>query len=296
MIQTGWEITSTWPLRTETSSRMVAQNTNALASSIVLSLRPRAAAAPTTDRRGFIGVLEAELPAALRKLQQGQIAPVDLPQAAIGPGMAVFSRYNAVLEPDGRKMTVRSALARINEILDHVLNEQEGDFDSPTRFAIAWYRQHGYDVGAFGDANNLANARNTTVDVMDRDGILISRAGKVQLIKPAALSWDYDPVKDTHISNWEALHHLVKILERDGIAPAGDFLQAALSRPDTAVEADLVKELAHLLFRVAEGNGWTKDALSFNSLVTSWPEILEVARSAKKAAQTQGAFEFDEDE
>ena len=104
------------------------------------------------------------------------------------------------------------------------------------------------------------------------------------------------PVKDTHTSNWEALHHLIKVLERDGIAPAGDFLQAALSRPDGAVDADLVKELAHLLFRVAEGNGWTKDALSFNSLVTSWPEILEVARSAKKPAQTQGAFEFDEDE
>jgi len=294
MIQSGWEITSTWPLRTETSSRMVAQNSNALASSIVLSLRPRPEGSPTTDRRGFIAALEAELPDALRKLQQGLIAPVDLPQAAIGPGMAVFSRYHAVLDPDGSKMTVRSALSRINEILDQVLNEQEGDFDSPTRFAIAWYRQHGYDVGSFGDANNLANARNTTVDVMDRDGILTSRAGKVQLIKPADLSWDYDPVKDTHTSNWESLHHLIKVLERDGIAPAGDFLQAALSRTDGAVEADLVKELAHLLFRVAESNGWTKDALSFNSLVTTWSETLEVARSVKQPGVTQGAFEFDE--
>jgi putative DNA methylase len=296
MIQSGWEITSTWPLRSERHGRMISVGTNALASSIVLSLRPRPNAGPTTDRRGFIAALESELPDALRKLQQGQIAPVDLPQAAIGPGMAVFSRYGAVLEPDGKKMTVRSALSRINEILDQVLNEQEGDFDSPSRFAIAWYRQHGYGVGTFGDANNLANARNTTVDVMDRDGILTSRAGKVQLIKPVDLSWDYDPVKDTHTSNWEALHHLIKVLERDGLAPAGDFLQAALSRPDGAVDADLVKELAHLLFRVAEGNGSTKDALSFNSLVASWPEILDVARSAKKPAQSQGAFEFDEDE
>ncbi|QHD87774.1 DUF1156 domain-containing protein [Gordonia sp. JH63] len=296
MIQSGWEITSTWPNRSELSNRMIASGSNALASSIVLSLRPRRNDAPTTDRRGFIAALEAELPDALRWLQQGQIAPVDLPQAAIGPGMAVFSRYGAVLEPDGKKMTVRSALARINEILDQVLNEQEGDFDSPSRFAIAWYRQHGYEVGAFGDANNLANARNTTVDVMDRDGILTSRAGKVQLIKPAVLSLDYDPVADSHTSNWEALHHLIKVLERDGIAPAGEFLQAALSRTDGAVHADLVKELAHLLFRVAEGNGWTKDALSFNSLVTSWPEILEVARSAKKPTQTQGAFDFEEEE
>lgn len=296
MIRSGWEITSTWPMRTESGVRLIGNNTNALASSIVLSLRPRPDGSPTTDRRGFIAALEAELPDALRKLQQGQIAPVDLPQAAIGPGMAVFSRYGAVLEPDGKKMTVRSALARINEILDQVLNEQEGDFDAPSRFAIAWYRQHGYDVGAFGDANNLANARNTTVDVMDRDGILISRAGKVQLTKPADLSWDYDPVEDLHTSNWEALHHLIKVLERDGIAPAGDFLQAALSRPDAAVDADLVKELAHLLFRVAEGNGWTKDALSFNTLVTSWPEILDVARSAKKSTPTQSAFDFNEDD
>lgn len=295
MIRSGWEITSTWPLRSERGGRMISIGTNALASSIILSLRPRAEAAASTDRRGFIAALEAELPDALRKLQQGQIAPVDLPQAAIGPGMAVFSRYAAVLEPDGKKMTVRSALSRINEILDQVLNEQEGDFDARSRFAIAWYRQHGYDVGAFGDANNLANARNTTVDVMDRDGILTSRAGKVQLIKPSDLRWNYNPVEDLHTSIWEALHHLIKVLERDGIAPAGDFLRAALSRPDGAVDADLVKELAHLLFRVAESNGWTKDALSFNSLVTSWPEIFEVARSAKKPTQTQGAFDFEED-
>ena len=295
MIHSGWEITSTWPIRSERSARAVGLGSNALASSIVLSLRPRPDQAPTTDRRGLIAALETELPAALRKLQQGLIAPVDLPQAAIGPGMAVFSRYSAVLEPDGQSMTVRSALTRINEILDQVLNEQEGDFDPTTRFAIAWYRQYGYQVGPFGDANNLANARNTTVDVMDRDGILTSRAGKVHLIKPTDLSWDYDPVADLHTSNWEALHHLIKVLERDGIEPAGGFLQTALNRPDGAVDPDLVKELAHLLFRIAEGNGWTQDALSFNNLVTSWPEILEVARSAKKTTQTQSAFNFEGD-
>lgn len=296
MIQSGWEITSTWPNRSEMGNRMMASGMNALASSIVLSLRPRAESSPTTDRRGFIAALEAELPGALRRLQQGQIAPVDLPQAAIGPGMAVFSRYNAVLEPDGTKMSVRSALARINEILDQVLNEQEGDFDPTSRFAIAWYRQHGYGVGKFGDADNLARARNTSVDTMERDEILLSRAGNVELIKPVDLPWDYDVLKDTHTSNWEALHHLIKVVERDGIAPGGGFLQAALTRADGAVDADLVKELAHLLFRIAEGNGWTKDALSFNTLVTSWPEILEVARSVKKSGVDQGAFDFEEGE
>ncbi len=241
MIRSGWEITSTWPLRSERGGRSRDVDSNALASSIVLSLRPRPPSAPTTDRRGFIAAMEVELPDALRKLQQGQIAPVDLPQAAIGPGMAVFSRYGAVLEPDGSRMTVRSALVRINEILDQVLNEQEGDFDATSRFALAWYRGNGYGIGKFGDADNIARARNTSVDVMDRDEILTSRAGNVQLIKPSDLPWEYDVLKDNHTSNWEALHHLIKVLERDGIAPAGDFLHAALGRPDSAVDADLVQ-------------------------------------------------------
>ncbi|MEZ0383996.1 DUF1156 domain-containing protein [Mycobacterium sp. pW045] len=297
MIRSGWAVTATWPMRSERTGRSISQETNALASSIVLALRPRPHDAPRTDRREFVETLKAELPGALKDLQQGAIAPVDLPQAAIGPGMAVFSRYSAVLEPDGSKMSVRSALARINEILDQVLNEQEGDFVAATRFAIAWYRQHGYGVGKFGDADNLARARNTSVGAMEREGILTSRASKVQLIKPAALSWDYDVVTDPDISGWEVLHHLIKILERDGIAPAGDFLGAALGRTDGAVDADRIKELAHLLFRIAEGNGWTKDALAFNTLVTSWPEIMDAARSVNaQPVSEQSSFEFDEED
>src|SRR5262249_45612903 len=146
---------------------------------VVLALRPRPGDAPTVDRRGFIAALQTELPARLRELQHGAIAPVDLPQAAIGPGMAVFSRYAKVLEADGSAMAVRSALARINEVLDQVLSEQEGDFDPTTRFAIAWYRQHGYTTGQFDAANNLARARNTSVAAMDRARILTARAGKV---------------------------------------------------------------------------------------------------------------------
>lgn len=294
MIRSGWAVTATWPLRSERGGRMTSIGTNALASSIVLALRPRPEAAPQTDRRQFVEALKSELPTALKDLQHGSIAPVDLPQAAIGPGMAVFSRYSGVLEPDGSKMSVRSALARINEILDQVLNEQEGDFDATSRFGIAWYRQHGYGTGTFGDANNLANARNTTVVAMDRGGILSSRAGKVHLIKPSDLEADYDVLADPQTSNWEALHHLIKLLEGDGITPAGDFLRTALSRPDGAIDPDLVKELAHLLFRVAEASGWTKDALSFNSLVTSWPEIIDAARSETPTI-SQGSFDFKED-
>jgi putative DNA methylase len=296
MIRSGWAIQATWPMRSEKAGRMLSVGTNALASSIVLALRPRPANAPTTDRRGLIEALHVELPNALRNLQQGQIAPVDLPQAAIGPGMAVFSRYAKVVEADGTAMSVRSALARINEILDQVLAEQEGDFDAVSRFAIAWYRQNGYGIGTFGTANDLARARNTSVDLMDRHGILTSRANKVALIKPADLPAYYDPVADPHTSNWEGLHHLIRVLESDGIGAAGTFLAAATSRPDGAIEADLAKELAFLLFSIAEKNGWTKDALSFNALAQSWPDIVAASRNAGAKPAPQGSLDFDADE
>lgn len=296
MIRSGWAITATWPMRSELSNRMIASGTNALASSIVLSLRPRPEAAQTTDRRGFIATLQAELPEALRNLQQGTISPVDLPQAAIGPGMGVFSRYAGVIEPDGSKMTVRSALARINEILDQVLSEQEGDFDATTRFAIAWYRGNGYSPGSFGDADNLARARNTAVAVLDRDEVLTSRAGKVALLKPSGLSADYNVLTDDHTSTWEALQHTIRLLESDGVPAAGAFLADAESRDDGAVEGDLVKELAFLLYSIAEKNGWTKDAISFNSIATSWPEIVDASRTDSSTTSTQSTFDFDDED
>ena len=294
MMRSGWSITATWPMRSELSNRMLGHGTNALASSIVLALRPRPENASTADRRGLIAALQTELPQALRELQQGRIAPVDLPQAAIGPGMAVFSRYSAVIEADGSPMTVRSALARINEILDQVLNEQEGDFDAPTRFAIAWYRQHGYKTGKFGDANNIANARNTTVEAMDRGGILTSAAGKVTLLSPAALPADYDPSADEQISAWEVLHHMIAALERRGVTEAAQILAVAGSRTDDPVSADLVKELVFLLFPLAEKNGWTQDALAFNTLATAWPEIVDAARDGVVVQPEQASFDLED--
>jgi putative DNA methylase len=294
MIHSGWAITATWPIRTELGNRMRGLDSNALASSIVLALRPRPSDAPTTDRRGLIAALQEELPDALRRLQQGAIAPVDLPQAAIGPGMAVFSRYSKVVENDGTTMTVRSALARINEILDQVLNEQEGDFDPATRFAIAWYRQHGYETGRFGVADDLARARNTAIEALVRDGILTSAAGKVTLLSPAVLPDDYDVLDDDRVGIWETLQHLVAILARDGLQPAGVFLSRAQERPDGAIDFELVKELAFLLFSIAERNGWTQDALAFNTVATAWPEIIQAARVTQDGATEQGELEFEE--
>ena len=239
--------------------------------------------------------MKSELGAALEKLEAGGIAPVDLPQAAIGPGMAVFSRYSAVLEPDGSRMTVRSALARINEVLDEVLSEQEGDFDATTRFAIAWFRPHGYAKGKFGDADNVARARNTSVETLARAGILFSRGGDVHLYRPADLSGDYDVLADESVSAWEVLHHLIRIMESEGVGVAGIFLAQASGRVDGAVDVELIPELSHLLFRIAEDNKWTKDAISFNSLVTAWPDIVDASRAIKPSGQ-QGSLDFDSDE
>ncbi len=295
MLTGGWEITATWPMRTEAANRMLAHGTNALASSIVLSLRPRAMSASTTDRRGLIAALQAELPDALRTLQQGGIAPVDLPQAAIGPGMAVFSRYSRVVEPDGSQMSVRVALARINEILDEVLSQQEGDFDESTRFAIAWYRQHGYAAGKFGDADNLARARVTSVEALDRDGILTSRAGSVQLIAPASLPEGYDPGVDTRISAWEVLHHMIRAIGEGGVPAAGALLARALARDDASIDGDLIKELAFLLFSIAEKNRATQDAIAFNTIATSWPDIVDASRNAPAPpTPTQATLDFEE--
>lgn len=292
MVRAGWRVTATWPVRSERAGRMIGVGTNALASSVVLALRPRPEDAPVTDRRGFIAAMRRELGPALRELQQGGIAPVDLPQSAIGPGMAVFSRYMKVIESDGSSMSVRSALARINEVLDELLTEQEGDFDPTTRFAIAWYRSNGYEAGVFGDAENLARARATAVSAMERSGILSARAGRVQLYRPVDLPSDYAVTTDQHTSAWEALQHAIRIQETKGIPAAGAFLHDASRRSDAAVDLDLVKELAYLLFQVAEKNGWTKDAISFNGIATSWSELLDSGRAAMPAS-TATALDFD---
>jgi len=281
MIGSGWSITATWPVRSEASNRMLAQGTNALASSIVLALRPRPEDAPAIDRRGFVSTLKAELPQSLRELQQGAIAPVDLPQAAIGPGMAVFSRYSAVLNDDGSAMTVRAALARINEILDEVLAEQEGDFDVDTRFAIAWYRLNGFGKGKFGDADNMARARSTSVEHMNRAGIVNSRAGDVTLLSPAALDemyadTPYDPATDQIISAWEVTMHLSRLLQSGGIPAAG----AMLATVPESIDKDLCKELAFLLFAISEDRKQTKDAVDFNALGTAWSDIVAASRTA----------------
>lgn len=272
VIRAGFGISGTWPMRTELGNRMIGSGTNALASSIVLVCRQREASAPTATRREFVAALKAELPSALRHLQEGNIAPVDLAQAAIGPGMAEYTRFSKVLDAEGKAVLVREALALINQVLDETLAEQEGDFDADSRFAIAWFEQHGFAEGEFGVANVLAQAKNTGMNGLAVAGILESKRGKVRLLKAAELPADWDPASDARLTAWETVHQLIRALEDGGEAAAG----ALVAKLGTKAEA--ARELAYRLFSICERRKRASEALSYNALVQSWPHIVELAK------------------
>ncbi|HZF39447.1 MAG TPA: hypothetical protein VE715_11510, partial [Blastocatellia bacterium] len=285
VIEAGFAISGTWPMRTERDVRSVGIGTNALASSIVLVCRTRPTNAPTTTRREFLNQLKAELPVALAHLQRGNIAPVDLAQAAIGPGMAVFTRYVKVLDAAGKKMEVREALALINQTLDEAMAEQEGDFDPDTRWALAWFDQHGFADGEYGVAETLSKAKNTSVAGMVAAGILTSKGGKVRLLKPGDLPADWDPENDPRQNVWEMTHHLVRALG-SGEEAAARLVTRLGGR------AEVARELAYRLYTVCERKKRAAEALSYNGLVQSWPEIARLAREGAPAPQQQeGLFE-----
>ena len=291
MIRSGWTITATWPMRSERGGRMTSVGTNALASSIVLVLRPRPEDAPMTDRRSLMRELRRTLPEAVETLRSGGIAPVDLAQAAIGPGMSVFSRYSRVISPDGTDMSVSEALTQINAVLDEVLGEQEGDLDPDTRWCLTWFDAHGFTEGPYGEAETLASARNASIDALKRSGVLTSGGGRVGLIAPADLPDDYDPRTDDRISHWEVVLHLARALDRRGIDEAGRLLSASAER---GLGADILQSLAYRLYSVAEKHGWTEAGLLFNALGGSWPEIAASARTAESTGpDIQTALDLD---
>src|SRR5712691_12255867 len=204
-----------------------------LASSIVLVCRPRPKEADTVSRRDFLAALKKELPDALRAMQKSNIAPVDLAQAAIGPGMAVFSRYARVLETDGSAMTVRAALTEINKSLDEVLAEQEGEFDADTRWALAWFDQNGFNEGAYGSAETLCTAKNTSVSGMVEAGIVAAKGGKVRLLKKEELDADWNPATDKRLTIWEITHQLIRRLEQ-GESGAAELIHELGAKAEVA--------------------------------------------------------------
>lgn len=275
LIKSDFSIDGTWPMRSELSNRMVASGTNALASSIVLVCRPRPTNAPKATRRQFLNELKSDLPRSLKLLQQGNIAPVDLAQASIGPGMAIFSKYTAVLESNGSPMPVRTALQLINQILDEFLTEQEGEFDSDTRWALTWFEQYQFNQGQYGDAETLSKAKNTSVQGMVEAGILEAKAGKVRLLKREDLKADWNPETDARTPVWEVAQQLIHALDQKGETGAAQLLAKL------GTDATLARELAYRLYNLCDRKGWTQEGIAYNSLVTSWSEITRLANSSK---------------
>ncbi len=284
VIRAGFAISGTWPMRTEMRTRQIAMDTNALASSIVLVCRKRPDTAPTATRREFVAALKAELPLALSELQKANIAPVDLAQAAIGPGMAVFTRYAKVLDAQGNAMTVREALALINQVLDEALAEQEGDFDADSRWALAWFAQHGFAAGAFGVAETLSKAKNTSVAGMVEAGIVEAARGTVRLLRPEELPADPSPARDARLTAWGMTHQLIRALETGGEGAAA-ALMARLGG-----QAEIARELAYRLYTLCERKQRAAEALAYNSLVQSWTEIMRLALDHAAAPGAQTTF------
>lgn len=265
VIQAGFAITGTWPMRTEMSNRSIASGTNALASSIVLVCRKRSEDAPMVTRRSFIAELKRELRPALQKLQRSNIAPVDLAQSAIGPGMGVYSKYSQVLESDGTPMTVRSALQIINQELDVYFNEQDGELDQNSRFCVDLYMQNAFNDIKFGDADTLARAKNTSVAALAAKGVLYAQKGSVHLLTREELPEKVDEREETI---WLLCQQLTQAMATGGVAACAQIVVNMFGS-----NAERAKDLAYRLYTVAERKGWAQEAYAYNALVIAWPEI-----------------------
>jgi len=303
---TGWEtmltglidanlrIVGTWPMRTERYLRPASIGSNSLASSIVIVCRPRPDHSPISTRREFINALRKELPPALVKLQAAGIAPVDMAQSVIGPGMAVFSKYSKVVEADGTKMSVRSALQIMNQELDAYFTEQESEMDKETRFCIAWYEQFGWKEASFGVAEGLMKAQNTAINSLEEAGIVAAKGGKVRLLRRDELESEWDPTTDKKLTVWESTQYLIKALENKGEVGAAEILSKIGGLSES------VKELAYRLYAISEKKGWIEDGLAYNSLISSWQSIGdraqygEISEAKKKNLKDRSQKTLDE--
>ncbi len=281
LLKAGFAITGTWPMRTELGSRTRSLDSNVLASSIILVCRPRLADAPLTTRRDLLNGFKRELPRALKDLQRGNIAPVDLAQAAIGPGMAVFSRYSKVLESEGTFMRVRTALQLINQALDEVLVEQEGEYDADTRWAVAWFEQYGLEEGPYGVAETLSKAKNTAVGALVEAGILRAQGGKVRLLRRNEFSSNWNPVTAKRLTAWEVTQRLIRALQEHGDTGAAAILE------HVGAYSEVARDLAYRLYTICERKKWADEALAYNSLVVEWSDISGAVEQLKRTTAEQ---------
>jgi putative DNA methylase len=281
IISSGLSVVGTWPVRTERAGRTISVGTNALATSVVLVCRKKEGSAETITRAEFVRALKRELPSAIKELQAANIAPADMPQSAIGPGMGVFSRYRAVLESDDSPMSVKAALQLINRELDDYLGGIQGEFDADTRFAITWFEQNGLKAGDYGTANNIATARGISVESVKHAGIVESQAGKVRVLRRDELDDKWEPGTDQHLTIWECLQHLVRLHEKDGISQATSVLLKKIGD-----KAEAVKDLAYILYDISANKRQdAKEATAYNALIADWTEM---SRQAAAIYDTRG--------
>jgi putative DNA methylase len=273
VLEAGYSVVGTWPLRTEMANRMIASGTNALANSVVLVCRKKEDAAEVSTRAEFIRTLKRELPPAISELQAANIAPADMPQSAIGPGMAVFSRFKNILESDDNPMDVKTALQLINRELDEFLNNVQGEFDAETRFTITWYEQFGLAADLYGTANNISTARGISVESVKHAGIVESSAGKVRILKRDELLEDWDPTTDSHLTIWECLQYLVREHEKNGVS-----YDAAVLLRKMEDKAEAIKDLAYCLYDIcANKRQDAKEGTAYNALIADWTELTRQA-------------------
>jgi putative DNA methylase len=289
VVEAGYAVVGTWPMRTEMANRMIASGTNALANSVVLVCRKKEVSAETITRAEFIRALKRELPSAIKELQAANIAPADMPQSAIGPGMGVFSRYRAVLESDDSPMSVKAALQLINRELDEYLGGIQGEFDNETRFSITWFEQHGLNKGDFGAADSLARARGLSVDDVKHAGIVESQAGKVRILRRDELDVEWEPETDTHLTVWECCQHLVRLHEKHGIG----YETAVMLKKFGSDKAEAVKDLAYILYDLcANKRQDAKEATAYNALIADWSDLTREAAVAPLSNRS-GQSRFD---
>ena len=275
VIDAGYAVVGTWPMRTERAARMIATGTNALANSILLVCRKREAALGTITRAEFIRQLKTELPKAIADLKAANIAPADIPQSSIGPGIGIFSRYQAVLEADDSPMSVKTALQLINR----ELGEEEGDYDAETSFALTWFEQNGFNVGDFGTANNLANAKGIAVENLTYAGIAQSSGGKFSLLNRASLEEGWDPAADSRVTIWECCQYLIRRLENRGEAEAAKLMRAMGSD-----RAEAAKDLAYAIYDIAANKRRdATEATAYNGLIAVWSELTTQAANMTDA-------------
>ena len=276
IFESGLTIEGTWPVRTEQKGGLRNFGCNSLASSIVLVCRHKPDVSPNITRTEFLRFLRKELPPALKLLQQGNVAPVDMAQASIGPGMAIFTRHSAVLENDDKPMSIKTALRLINAELDEHFSAQGAEYDPFTRFAVTWFESYGMDSGQYGDAETLATARAVAVKGVQEAGIIESRGGKVRLLRRNEIPEDWDPAQDDRLTVWESTQHLIRILEKDGEQ------SAAIMLSQLGAIGEAAKDLAYRLYGVCERRKWTEEGKAYNGLVVSWPELSRLAIASRK--------------